>query len=68
MKKAVAKLRNEEGREVVDDPSPRSRKKHKSDALAKVESFVVSPDAAMKGHYRCPRRLSFLVFLHSCPP
>jgi len=48
VKKAVAKLRNEEGREVAGDPSPRSRKKHKSNALAKVESFVVSPDAAMK--------------------
>ena len=46
VKKAVAKLRNEEGREVVGDPSPRSRKKQKSDALAKVESFVVSPNAA----------------------
>ena len=46
VKKAVAKLRNEEGREVVGDPSPRSRKKQKSDALAKVESFVVSSDAA----------------------
>ena len=45
VKKAVAKLRYEEEREV-DDSLPRKKQKS-SDALAKVESFVVSPSAAM---------------------